>query len=332
MTITLRQRKKGKSGKISLYLEIYHGTSTTEDGKIKYHREFQYLNMYLIDKPKTEADKQQNKETLHLAKQIKNKYELEYNTGRFGLQPLKNKHKDTNFYDYYFNFVKKKSKTLKKSTQRSWTSALKIFEKFRGKAITFSDVNKKFCNDFMEYLQERILPDGEKPMNSSINNQYFYFSSVIRSALEDKIITENPLPKTKRLKVKKTKKIYLTLEELRSLVKTDCKYPILKNAFLFSCLTGLRWSDVSKLTWEEIEETDGEKYLVYTQKKTDDPNRLLLSEQAINYLGERSEFTDKIFNLPKYDTFITQRLRIWCGDAGVNKKITFHSSRHNFAA
>jgi hypothetical protein len=97
MTITLRQRKKGK-GKISLYLEIYKGRETDANGKVKYLRSFEYLNLYLIDKPKTEADKHRNKEMLNLANSIKSKKELEYQSGRYGLQTTN--HKDTNFLEY----------------------------------------------------------------------------------------------------------------------------------------------------------------------------------------------------------------------------------------
>ena len=76
MSINLRQRKQSKNGKISLYLEIYNGTTTTSDGKIKYHRKYEYLNLYLIDKTKTEADRTHNKNVRQLANNIKSKREL----------------------------------------------------------------------------------------------------------------------------------------------------------------------------------------------------------------------------------------------------------------
>jgi len=40
MTINLRKRKQTKNGKISLYLEIYKGKTTTASGKVKYLREY----------------------------------------------------------------------------------------------------------------------------------------------------------------------------------------------------------------------------------------------------------------------------------------------------
>ncbi len=47
---------------------------------------------------------------------------------------------------------------------------------------------------------------------------------------------------------------HLTFDELQRLAKTECPYPVQKDAFLFSCLTGMRWSDINKLTWAEVQE------------------------------------------------------------------------------
>ena len=77
MKVHLRQRKQTKSGSISLFLEIYKGTTTSSEGKVKNLRDYEYLNLYLIDKAKTPIDKQHNKDTLHLAESIKAKRELE---------------------------------------------------------------------------------------------------------------------------------------------------------------------------------------------------------------------------------------------------------------
>ena len=77
MKVHLRQRKQTKDGSISLFLEIYKGTTTTPEGKVKNLRDYEYLNLYLIDKPKTPIDKQSNKDNLQLAESIKAKRELE---------------------------------------------------------------------------------------------------------------------------------------------------------------------------------------------------------------------------------------------------------------
>jgi hypothetical protein len=143
MTITLRQRQK-KKGKISLYLEIYKGREVDTDGKIKYLRHFEYLNLYLIDKPKTEADKHRNKEILNLANSIKSKKELEYQSGRFGLQTTN--YKDTNFLEYYHHSIGNNKKYCLQSI---------IDYVGTGKKIKFSDITKSWCKKYLEFLHTK---------------------------------------------------------------------------------------------------------------------------------------------------------------------------------
>src|ERR1035437_9296997 len=84
MKVHLRQRKQAKEGSNSLYLEIYKGRTSTPDGKTKPVRDYEYLNLYLIDKPRNPIDKQHNKDTLKLAENIKAKRELEIQSGQYG--------------------------------------------------------------------------------------------------------------------------------------------------------------------------------------------------------------------------------------------------------
>ena len=114
--------------------------------------------------------------------------------------------------------------------------------------------------------------------------------------------------------------------------RQNCKYPVLKRAFLFSCLTGLRWSDVYKLKWSEIEQDSNGRYsIVFKQKKTEDYNYLPLSEQALNHIGARKHSNANVFTLPYYSSSITKNLQAWCECAGIEKQITYHCSRHGFA-
>ena len=67
-----------------------------------------------------------------------------------------------------------------------------------------------------------------------------------------------------------TRREYLTLEELRDLADTPCEIPVLKAASLFSCLTGLRISDILALRWDNVEQyPDGGACLRLKTEKTD---------------------------------------------------------------
>ena len=233
MTIHLRKRKQRKTGKTSLYLEIYKGKTIQPDGKIKYIRDYEFLNMYLIDKPKSISDKTHNKNILQMAENIKNQRELELYSGRYGFNTETN-FKDTNFYEYFYNFLINKD-------DRKNKIAIKHFRDFAGEHISFAEITEDFCNKYLNYLQSIKSYKGT-PLNKSTVNGYFHkFSFVIRNALKDKVITENPLIRISLLKTKKPKIIYLTSDELKLLVKTNCKHTEIKRAFIFSCLTGLRF-------------------------------------------------------------------------------------------
>ena len=86
MKIHLRERKQTKDGKISLYLEFYKGTTITKQGKITGLRNYEYLDLYLIDKPRNPFDKQHNKDTRKLAESIKAKREIEIKNYKGGVK------------------------------------------------------------------------------------------------------------------------------------------------------------------------------------------------------------------------------------------------------
>ena len=93
---------------------------------------------------------------------------------------------------------------------------------------------------------------------------------------------------------------YLTADELQKLASTHCKLPLLKRAFLFSALTGIRWSDVNKMKWSEVrdEGMDSENTtifrIVFQQKKTDGVEYLYISKQAREFLGDRKELDNRV--------------------------------------
>lgn len=122
---------------------------------------------------------------------------------------------------------------------------------------------------------------------------------------------------------------FLTLEEVRQLAATPCDTPDLKNASLFSCLTGLRISDILALNWSNIvKATNGGWCLRIKTEKTDTEATLPLSQDAYELCGKpctRLVFKD----LKRHYT--QKPLQEWLEDAGITKHITFHCFRHTFA-
>jgi integrase/recombinase XerD len=328
MKVHLRQRKQTKSGSISLFLEIYKGTTTTPDGKVKNLRDYEYLNLYLIDKPKTTIDKQQNKETLQLAESIKAKRELEIKNGLYGFA---NEFKQsTNFIDYFTELMEKRKQS--KGNYGNWDSTLKHLIKFAGTKVSFREIDQNFCERFKDYLTNTAKKTSGQPLSSSSVSSYFNkFRACLKEAVKKKIILSNPAIDVTIPKAKEHKRDYLTLDELKSIVKAECRYDVLKRAFIFSCLTGLRWSDVNNLKWSEVENTNDGWRITFHQQKTKGLQYLDISGQARGYLGEAGNPDEKVFTGLVYSSYMNVELTKWMMRAGITKDITFHSARHTFA-
>src|SRR5690606_14612117 len=132
------------------------------------------------------------------------------------------------------------------------------------------------------------------------NTAVSYFNKVktaLKEAYNQRIIKDNPASRVKCIKGEDTHRQFLTLEELQLLVATPCEMPEMKTAFLFSALTGLRWSDIKELTWEKISysEQDG-WFITFTQQKTKGMEVLPVSEQAIRLLGDRKADNVKVID------------------------------------
>lgn len=90
-------------------------------------------------------------------------------------------------------------------------------------------------------------------------------AAALNKAVSEGMLDRNPfkLLETKEKPQKlSAMREFLTIEELRQLMATPCRYDIVKKAFLFSCFTGLRYSDMMTLKWSEIHTAaDGEDAL-----------------------------------------------------------------------
>ena len=326
MKIFLRQRLQSTKGTTSLYLEIYKGMAQTPDGKTKPIREYEYLNLYLITKPANPIDKQQNKENLKLAESIKAKRELEIKNGNYGF--TNEFKKQTNFIEYFKNLVSKKET---KGNLGNWYSTQIHLENFAGSNVTFKDIDLQFAERFKDFLNKAKKKDGKPLSNNSKASYFAKFRACLNEATKQKIIYGNPAVETGNFKTIESQRAYLTLDELRKLAQTECRYDVLKRAFLFSCLTGLRWSDINNLLWKDVQQTNTNWRIHFKQQKTKGQQYLDINKQAQDLMKEAGKATDKVFTNLKYSSYSNVELTKWMLKAGITKQITFHCARHTFA-
>lgn len=328
MKVHLRQRKQTKDGSISLYLEIYKGTTQNKKGKTVGVRSYEYLDLYLIDKPRNPVDKQHNKDTLGIAEGVKAKRELEIKNGQYGF--VNEFKQDSNFIAYFRDQTDKRKQSL--GNYGNWDSALKHLIKYAGENVSFKEVDKAFCEGFKDYLTSKAKKSNEEKLSSSAVASYFTkLRACLNKAVDEEVINKNPSRLVSTPDAKESVREYLTLDELKAIVKHECRYEVLKRAFLFSCLTGLRWSDINKLKWSEVQNTNEGWRITFHQQKTEGLQYLDISEQARVYLGEQGKPEERVFVGLKYSAWHNLELTKWVMKAGITKTITFHCARHTFA-
>lgn len=329
MKISLIQRKL-KDGRISLSIEFYRGSEITDDGKRKHLRNFENLDTYLIIDPKTAKEKKENKEALEFAENVISIRKAEYAQGRF---ELKNTAKAKRVFLNFFADLAEEKRTLDSSNNYgNWFSTYQHLKKVVPKNLTFEEIDEFFIKKVRKYFEKDAISKSDLPLSQNSKYSYFNkFKAALRYAFDNGYLTVNYAAKIKSFEQAESQREYLIFDELQRLAKAECKYPVLKKAFLFSCLSGLRWSDINTLTWKEVRDEGDISRVNFRQEKTEGVEYLYISKQARELLGERQDPQERVFKGLKYGmTYNTEIIR-WCNRAAVPKHITFHSARHTNA-
>lgn len=324
--IRLRQRRT-PSGLISLYLDIY----------IDGHRSYEYLKMYLVPE-RTRADKEKNKQTLLLADAIRSKRVVELRNGKYGFVTRAT---SVRFFEYYRSMCEHRLGKQSKANWGNWTSCLHHLRRYEKRDnITFEEITPEWVQGFRDYLESDAVAWAHdkrkrkdfKPL--SRNSKVSYFNKLracLNQAFEERIIPNNPIRGIDGFKAEEGTRMYLTLEEVKKLAQTECDFPRIKAAFLFSCLTGLRRSDVLRLRWGDVHQQGDFTRLIFRQKKTDGLEYLDITAEAVLLMGDRGKAEDYIFTDILAPSATNNAIRVWVARAGIDKDITFHCARHTFA-
>lgn len=328
MKITLK-KKKINNDKLSLYIEYYKGSQLDKDGKRIHIRDFEYLKLYLHQNPKTAAEKKENKENELLSKQILSIREAEFFQGKFD---IKNTSKSKRrFLDYFSEKAEEKVDSPK--NYGNWTATLVHLKRCISPNLLFEEIDENFVKRVRNYFEKEAKTKSDTLL--SLNSKYSYynkFKASLRAAFDDGYLSINFASKTKSFEQAESQREYLTHYELQVLASTDCKYDVLKRAFIFSCLSGLRWSDINTMVWSEVRDEDnGVSRVNFRQEKTEGVEYLYLSAQARGLLGKRQHPSERVFKGLKYGAVYNNEIVRWCNRAAISKHITFHSARHTNA-
>lgn len=306
------RRKKLKNGNTSLYLDIYY------NGR----RSYEFLRLYLIPERDSNA-KMRNKETLRLAEAIKAKRIVEIQNGNFGFNKNASK---TRIVAYIEAIVARKDAGTKKMYNNVAIRAREFFgESFILEQLTANDVRGFFA--FL-HKSRNHNEKGKTLSQTTLHSYCNIFKTFLHQAVKDGLLTNDVSAGIGIIGKSESVRQYLTIEELQRLANTELDKEY-KRAFIFSCFTGLRASDVEALSWSDIVEQDGFTRIVFRQRKTKNIEYLDISQQAKQIIGDKTD--GKVFPKFRYSAYTNKALRRWANGVGINKQITFHSARHTFA-
>lgn len=270
MLTKVNLRQKPISGnRQSLYLDFYPPIKHPETGAIS-RREF--LSLYTLSSPKTQIVRAANKEILRQAEQIRQKWYRDLNGNetlnalekRMLSQELLDQQKgQQDFISYFKSLLEKRTG----SNQENWDATHKHLIAFG--ELKFSQVTVKTCNAFKEFLLSKVS-------QNSAQSYFNKFKAALRQAHLDGYLPEIHL---ENIKETESHRNFLSIEDLNLLVKAPCRIPNLKRAALFSALTGLRFSDIEKLTWDEVVGNS----LRFASKKPKAPKHSLSLIRLLNF-------------------------------------------------
>ncbi len=344
-------------GRESLFLDFNFGytmevSQTTGKEYPKKVRKRESLSLYLWQAPRTPLERQQNKETLELAKKIR------FERGQQLLNDVEGyrlkKEQDINFIDWMWAYYDAYNKADKRSIKRAvvcfvdfmvdpeceyipvagWTEEQKEkakqekADRVRILRVKPETINKDLIIEFTEYLQRRFIGEGAHTV-------YARFKKIINAAVEKDVMRKNPCNGVV-IKIDKgtLKKDVLSVEEVALLAATHYRgeNPDIRRAFIFCLYTGLRWADVRLLAYANVDFAN--RLLKFEQSKTAGHSAassvvIPLNDSMLSLVGKGGR-DELIFPLPSH-TMCNKALKHWTERAGIEKHITWHCARHSFA-
>ncbi|PLX03177.1 MAG: recombinase [Marinilabiliales bacterium] len=194
-------------------------------------------------------------------------------------------------------------------------------------------VNHEFISNYEFYLKTK--------RNCAHNTAMKYlknFKKIIRIAMIEGRLKNDPFANFK-LKLEKVDRGFLSEEELQTLIDKDLRIERLqqvRDCFVFSCFTGLAYSDLKKLNKDSLSIGVDKNIWVQTNRtKTSTQCNIPLfppAQEIINKYSDNPYCLEKNVLLPvlsnqKYNAYLKEIADL----CGINRNLTTHLARHTFA-
>ncbi|MFZ4800420.1 MAG: tyrosine-type recombinase/integrase [Chlorobium sp.] len=232
----------------------------------------------------------------------------------------------TDFIEYFYKVMREE-----KNSNPLYRNTLKHLRDFNGqKPLPMGNICQTWAERFRAYI------DGLSLKETTKKNYLLGLKIILNRAAKDKLISDFSR-ELKQFKRNDVSLKFLSVEQIKRLEATPCKHPAIKAAFLFSCFTGLRVSDLEALKDGDIQQDSDRVTVRYKMQKTQRWERLTLGTQALKYLAETKEQhkdreadDSRVFLLPGR-TWSMKILRACGAAAGIPFNLGWHCGRHSFA-
>ena len=307
-----------RNGRLSVALDFYPPIRLPKTGKMG---RIIRIGIYLYENPQTPEERSYNRSMKSQAELIRTKYMEKLNNEEYGLLDKEKQRMD--LLPYFEKIACQSSSRM---------STYKHFYRFTKGSCQVRELTRTLVRGFQQYLlTARQFHRPEKQIcHNTVVTYVGHFAGMLLQAYKDELVDENLAFFLDDMEQEETEREFCLPSELLALSRTSCRYPVLRRAALFSCLTALRFSDVQALEWSNIVPTvDEDRFRMSLRtKKTKALVNMPLSEAALALCGPRGE--GRVFKgLTRYLT--NYPLQKWVEDAGIDKHITFHCFRHTFA-
>lgn len=314
--VKILERKRKKGTTLYLLYTLPNGT-----------RKQEATGLMLVDSSTPEG-KAQNEITRKAVEKLKAERTAEIVGGKFGIETSQKDKNKVLLVDYIRNLQTSSKKAIR--TKKQYLALANQIQRYSANTM-LCDVNKKWLLSYIDFMEDLKA--------TSIKQYCILLNAVLTQAVKEKLIVSNAyseLSKEQKPKAKQAKREYLAIEELERVVanfpqNTDKQKNCLK-MFLFGCYTGLRFSDIEKIKWEDLKKdaSNGKYYFDIEMQKTKEIVKGYLSKKTLEVIGEPTGLKGNIF-MSVTPMFINDCIKRSAKMAGVDKNICFHTSRHTFA-
>lgn len=242
------------------------------------------------------------------------------------------------FKDHNKQMDRLSGKNISKSTAKRYWTCLNHIEQFINQVYKAEDFRvKEIDHQFITRFEYFLKTKRECNHNSAlkyVNN----FKKIIRIALANQWMDRDPFYNYK-VQFESVEREFLNEEEIKALIEKNLHFDRLKlvrDMFVFSCYTGLAYSDVKKLSSGDITTgIDGGKWIRIKRTKTKSLSSIPLlpiAEEIIDRYQDHPEVKKGVCVLPvlsnqKSNAFLKE-IGLMCG---IKKPLTTHLARHTFA-